>query len=108
MELITVDSLPTVDVAVETTRAAAAEMRTHAESVLQAGDDLRALESGLPGTPEWVALVSPISPPIAIAADFASGLEQHNRIISADEVENGTVLNEIADQLSTATAGGRP
>lgn len=66
------------------------------------------LESGLPGTPEWVALVSPISPPIAIAADFASGLEQHNRIISADEVENGTVLNEIADQLSTATAGGRP
>lgn len=60
------------------------------------------LESGLPGTPEWAALIAPISPPIAIAADFASGLEQHNRIITADEIENGTVLYEIADHLEMA------
>ncbi|MGC0368982.1 alpha/beta hydrolase [Microbacterium sp. SLBN-111] len=53
------------------------------------------LDSGIDGTSPAVWGVGAVSPPIALAMEASSQLDHHNRIISGDVTENGTVLYEI-------------
>lgn len=63
------------------------------------------VHSGIGGTPAWVPVAAPISLPVALAGEIASGVEHHNQIISGDPGRNETVLTQLQVVMGNAGRG---